>query len=306
MNTPIRQIIVHDGTFHADDVLCVAMAQLTNPNVIVKRMSHGQLPLNIPADTIVADVGFGKYDHHQADAKLRDDGQRFAACGLLLQDLEQTLFGGNTPSELIAHIRRIEDHDNKVPESREDFLSQFVRLSNPEWDESESKASCDALFEKAVEYVKEYFLKPYLHNAILPDTNKNFFTKRIFELSLKHTVAEQKASTVILKALCESDGQIVVLPSRLPWYNFLIASTALFVINPSNRGGFHLQCIPTNQGANTFKLLLPTSWLTTYPPGCSFVHNRLFIAAFVNENKAVAAARKIIRDLNAKNDSSGQ
>lgn len=88
MNTPIRRIIVHDGTFHADDVLCVAMVQLINANVVVERMPLSQLPTNVPADTIIVDIGYGKYDHHQVDARLRSDGKKFAACGLLLQDLE--------------------------------------------------------------------------------------------------------------------------------------------------------------------------------------------------------------------------
>ena len=293
MNTSIRRIIVHNGTFHADDVLCVAMVQLINPDVVVDRMSRSQLPDDMVDDTIVADIGCGKYDHHQINAKLRDDGKKYAACGLLLQDLEYALFGTSAPPTLIEHIRQIEDYDNKVPESKEDFLSRFVRLCNPEWDDDVVKMQYDKLFEDTVAQVRDHFLKPYIYDRFLSETNKLYFSTRILELAKKHDLAEQRASTAILKALQESNGYVVILHSRLPWYNFLIPSSALFVINPSNRGGFHLQCIPKQQGSNVFKQLLPVSWLTEPPSGCDFVHNRLFIASFSNCHDAVKAAYDI-------------
>lgn len=33
----INEIVVHAGTFHADDVCCVAMMEIINPNIKVTR-----------------------------------------------------------------------------------------------------------------------------------------------------------------------------------------------------------------------------------------------------------------------------
>lgn len=107
--------------------------------------------------------------------------------------------------------------------------------------------------------------------------------------------AEYSARETVIKAYVESNRQVVVLDKRLPWYNTLIETEAQFVINPSNRGGYHLQCIPTKVGSNEFKLLLPSSWINTPPDGCSFVHRNLFIAVFSDLNYAIDAANDVIK-----------
>ena len=63
----------------------------------------------------------------------------------------------------------------------------------------------------------------------------------------------------------------------------------------SNRGGYHLQCIPSKVGSNEFKILLPSSWIDTPPNGCFFVHRKLFIAAFSDLNYAIDAVNDVIK-----------
>lgn len=252
------------------------------------------MPNKLSDGIIVADIGGGKYDHHQIDAKRRKDGHKYAACGLLLQDLKKILFNGKIPVELMEYICQVEDDDNKCSDTTDNFLTTFVRLSNPEWDENQSKHSLDVAFLSTVEYIKDYFLKPYLYATNLPVSNVLMFKNSIKILLNKHNQAEKRAKYEVMKAFKNSDGKIVVLPLRLPWYNFLIPTSALLVINPSNRGGYHLQCIPTCVGSNAFKIYFPISWLQNPPFGCFFVHSELFLAAFMEEQQAVDAAQQII------------
>ena len=78
----ISKLIVHDGVFHADDVLCAAMARSLNPDVWIQRTRRLD-PMDIELNgngVYIADVGGGKYDHHQPDAAVREDGAKYAAC----------------------------------------------------------------------------------------------------------------------------------------------------------------------------------------------------------------------------------
>ena len=295
MDNNIKQIIVHDGTFHADDVICVAILRMVNPSVIVRRLSLTCLPENEDDTTIIADIGFGEYDHHQVDAKCRSDGKKHAACGLILTEFEYNLFPNGAPTEFLEWICQIEDNDNKDVGSKEDLISEYVRLNNPEWNEDQSVDNYYDSFMEVVEVIINLFITPYITYPQLSTDNYSFFVEQVKKLRIKHMEAELTAREFVIKAYEESNRYVVVLDKRLPWYNILIETEAQFVINPSNRGGYHLQCIPSKVGSNEFKLLLPSSWINTPPNGCSFVHRKLFIAAFSDLNYAIDAANDVIK-----------
>ena len=293
LKNKVKKIVVHNGTFHADDGLCVAMVQLAFPKVAIMRIEKNQLREIDLNEIIVADIGFGKYDHHQVNAKIRPNGHKYAACGLLLEDLQYLLFKKCIPSELLRTILEVEDYDNKYPNATENFLCTFVRLNNPEWNEKNDAYYIDQAFYSTVDAVREKFLKPYLSMDALPTESILYFEQHIRTLLKKHQEAEKQAREQVMRAYQKSDGITVVLQRRMPWCAFLIPTTAVFVVNPSNRGGFHLQCIPTTYGGNTFKTLLPKKWLEDPPRGCRFVHNNLFLAAFSTEKYALEAVSQL-------------
>ena len=87
----ITSILVHAGTFHADDAFAAALVlAAAGKDIPVKRCFS--VPEGLPDSIIIADIGRGKYDHHQDDAKLRADGKKYAACGLLYEELKERLF----------------------------------------------------------------------------------------------------------------------------------------------------------------------------------------------------------------------
>ena len=90
----MNKIVVHGGVFHTDDVVCVAMLKLLKPDIVVERNNNP-----VPAtNTVIADVGGGRYDHHDDSMKRHHDGSKYAACGLLYEDLKAALVKGATPS----------------------------------------------------------------------------------------------------------------------------------------------------------------------------------------------------------------
>ena len=76
--------ITHNGTMHADEVFSTAFLSLYFGNFKVARVS--EVPENISSNTIVYDIGKGKFDHHQSDARIRDNGIKYSSLGLLFEE----------------------------------------------------------------------------------------------------------------------------------------------------------------------------------------------------------------------------
>ena len=141
-------IYTHGGIFHADDVLCAALALRINPNVEFKRVFKVSEE-DIDDDTIVVDIGGGKYDHHQSDAAVREDGKKRAACGLFFEDFWDKIFPDENSARFFEEnfIIPIEDQDNGISKNP---LSQAISAFNPEWD---SEKSTDECFLEAVDFM---------------------------------------------------------------------------------------------------------------------------------------------------------
>ena len=63
-----KPIIVHGGTFHADDAFAAALV-LTAAGRDIPVYRCFSVPEGLPETVIVADIGRGKYDHHQDDSQ---------------------------------------------------------------------------------------------------------------------------------------------------------------------------------------------------------------------------------------------
>lgn len=145
----ISKLVVHDGVFHADDVLCAAMARSLNPDVWIQRTRRLD-PMDIELNgngVYIADVGGGKYDHHQPDAAVREDGAKYAACGLLYREWKDALFNTAEGQQYFedTYVKPIEVTDNG---GERNMLSHAIGGLNPSWDQ---KTDWDAAFYEAVD-----------------------------------------------------------------------------------------------------------------------------------------------------------
>ena len=83
IRTQTATAFTHSGKFHADDVFSFALLLYLNPEITILR--GNRVPDDF--DGIVFDIGRGKYDHHQKDSRIRENGVPYAAFGLLWEDL---------------------------------------------------------------------------------------------------------------------------------------------------------------------------------------------------------------------------
>ena len=262
--------LTHGGVFHADDVFSSALLRILNPEIKISRVYKA--PEEVSADTIVFDIGFGRYDHHQKDAEIRNNGIKYAAFGLLWRD-----FGHMIMSEEYADrfdrdfIKPLDNTDNGGGLNP---MSMAVSSFVPNWDDENQYM--DEAFFKAMDFAEDVLRREFLR----------------IESSER---AEQEVKT----ALNASDGEIVVLERFCPWQSVLIPSTAKFVIFPSLRGGFQAQAVPTSLGGRDQKVPFPAEWsgktaqeLQEYVNGMTFCHPGRFMISTETVEQAVEACKK--------------
>ena len=111
-------------------------------------------------------------------------------------------------------IQPLDPNDNT---GEQNSLCDAIGFFNPVWD---SKEDQDACFFKAVAVAKQ-----------------------ILENQIESANAVNRADEKVQQAYKNSRDGIVVLPCYLPWKNGLYKTDALFVIYPSQRGGWSAQCV---------------------------------------------------------------
>ena len=262
----------HGGKFHADDVFSTALLQIVRPGFTVRR------GFTVPDDFdgIVYDVGGGEFDHHAEPREERCNGVPYAAFGKLWRELGAGLVGENQARLLDENfIQPLDLNDNTgEPNSLCDAIGAF----NPVWDGGESADEC---FMQAVAVARQ-----------------------ILQKQLDAAQAVNRADDLVRKAYEESRDGIVVLTTYLPWKNGLYRTDALFVVYPSQRGGWSAQCC-TDRKTKKNKLPFPRSWAgqpaevieaKSGIKGIRFCHASQFLITADTQQIAVEACRQVLRN----------
>ncbi len=74
--------ITHSSRFHADDVFSAALLKIVGVIPCVSVINRvGYVPNDFKG--LAFDIGCGQFDHHQQDARIRQNGKKYASLGLL-------------------------------------------------------------------------------------------------------------------------------------------------------------------------------------------------------------------------------
>ena len=273
-------IMVHGGTFNADDVMCVAICKVIKPWIRVERVL--EVPEDVPETTLVADIGLGKFDHHQEDVKLREDGHKRAACGLLFEEFGDILFvDEDIKSEFERNIiYAIEDTDNGINENP---LSSAITRFNPVLNDEEDVYDG---FGDAVQLCVGIIRKYRLHS----EANKS--AKNKVDITLKINSKVKDILTRYAIKTVNSKG-LVILSHYVPFNLFLDTGVKL-IICPSDKGEYNINTVKVSKDSFEDKVPLPESWLENPPEGCTFVHKNRSIASFRTVEEAIIAANSIL------------
>lgn len=265
----------HAGKFHADDVFATALLQLVRPDIQITR------GFDVPEDFegIVYDIGFGMFDHHQSPREMRPNGVPYAAFGLLWRVLGPGLVG-ERQARLVDEnfVQPLDLNDNT---GEPNSLCDAIGFFNPVWDEDGGADVQDQQFFAAVAVAKQ------------------ILTRQIASAN-----AVNRADDKVRTAYAASQNGIVVLPCYLPWKNGLYKTDALFVVYPSQRGGWSAQCV-TDHKTKKPKLPFPQSWAgqpseviqaKSGLEGIRFCHASRFLITAADKETALAACRQVLRN----------
>lgn len=251
----IKEALTHAGQFHADDVFSTAFLQIVNPDIKVKRV------FAVPEDYngLVYDIGWGEYDHHQKDRKVRENGIPYAAFGLLWNAFGSLILDEDDVKEFDENfVMGLDLSDNTGSFNP---VSEAIGDFNPTWIDN---ADPDECFWKAVAVAK----------AILTE-------------KFKQIKANREAYYIVLEQVKACDGPILQLKECIPWKAAVKNTDILYVIYESNRGGYNIQCV-RKDGEEDEKKRFPEAWRgksaeelarITGIQGLRFCHNSGFLCA---------------------------
>lgn len=260
--------VTHAGRFHADDVFSTALLRILNPQLQVQRVS--QVPEGF--DGLAFDIGWGEFDHHQQGAPVRANGVPYAAFGLLWQAFGPRLLEGEEARRFDEQFIQPLDLDDNTGCGHP--LADAIGTFNPGWDSAEQPDDC---FWRAVAVAQE-----------------------ILDRRLESVRSIQRARVVVERALAASQDRVVVLEQFAPWKGVLSPSPALYVVYPSQRGGYSAQAVPKKEGGNALKCPFPPAWAgqpaealqaLTGLSTLRFCHKNQFLVSADRLEDAVAACR---------------
>lgn len=220
----------HGGKFHADDVFSSALLLYINPEIVISR--GNKVPEDF--DGIVFDIGRGRYDHHQKDSRVRENGVPYAAFGLLWEVLGKEILGEELTEKMDESFIQPLDINDNTGEKNE--LATLIGNFNPPWD---AKGGSDEAFFQAVSVA-------------------GMILENKFERYRGNARADQRVEQVLEEH--NPKDRILVLPEFIPCQKALAETEIAFVIFPSNRGGYCIQPQKREYSMN-YKCSFPSQWL---------------------------------------------
>lgn len=258
----MKVALTHAGKFHADDVFGAAFLKIINPKLEIIRSNV------VPADFdgLVFDIGMGEFDHHMANNECRSNGHPYASFGKLWRAFAKDLYGKYIYESIDKKL--IEDLDLSDNTGSYNALAIAIDVFNPE----DVKNSDNEFFE-AVEFAKKILIK-------MIDKQKRCEKDLV---KVKKYYEEAK------------DKRIIVLDEPLFYKDYLPFTEAVYVVYPSNRGGFSAQGVTINPDTNELKKDFPETWVKNLPSYLRFCHASRFLVASDTFEGIMYAVREALK-----------
>ncbi|MBO7509391.1 MAG: MYG1 family protein [Alphaproteobacteria bacterium] len=254
----------HNSRFHADDVLSAALLKIVGiiPDIsFVQRV--GQIQQGF--EGLAFDIGGGEFDHHQQNARIRPNGAKYAALGLLWDAIGTEYIIEKYKSDMNTAIKATEkfDTDFVIPMDLSDnfgtkkypnTLSYMIASVN---DVKFTPKETDDMFIQTA----NYYCGP-LERAIYK--------------AYKFTIDKIQA-----QGLATSDFITLPLDADIDRSAFE-GTTVKYIIKESHRGTYNITCVEPHR--------IPAEYINM--PGCVQVYS--IGAAFDTYDNALYAAQKLV------------
>ena len=294
-NNGTLTIATHDGKFHADECLCIAMLKhklrdlWSGDNELEFKIVRTRNEDKINAADIAVDVGGGTYDHHHQVDRY-PNGVPYASCGKILEAIESDKKVINLLlNKSLYAVQAIDNGECDMRHPTNYFA--WVRVMNETYKECTESDCEEELFTMTLEMVETVYRRLYL--AVIDQIES---CKQLKDL----------------KMYCAN--RILELPSgrSMAWKYLIKRSSKLCgVIYPHNKDtGWTLKWMSDPPGAimETFRVEFPLEWRSEiraingntqiasmkYTLGCKFCHPSGYLATFESKEHALAAAEYVL------------
>ena len=261
-------LVTHGGVFHADDVAATALLQIY---LSVKGYRYEVIRTYDPAslgytddtpNSIIYDVGGGKFDHHQIndDHIIRTDGLKYSSVGLIWQQIGPNLVGGYADEVYNNFFRYIDDQDNG---NGMNPLSWAIRSFEN--------------FNTAV-----LIMKTMITNVILSYRRKIKNEKKINQIINNYYNRNSNSNYIITDEYI--DGMVTACSSN----------EIAFWIYPNERGGYCFRTIPADKNDMMGKHIIDIPQEVRDWDGVTFLHPTAFLGSAETKEKAIEVVEKIL------------
>ena len=273
-------VIVHGGSFHADDVACVALLKLVHKGVKVLRKfkvdpesEDADYILDIGKTDIVSDSKV-VLDHHQAPEFIEGTEVKHCAFSKLTErmiDPDNVLFKKHLYNALVLPVAAQDNGQNYAEFGLVPSPLTFVNTMGLSWKDDQKLN--DQRFGEVVN-----------------------MAMMVIKNIIKTIEDKIEAVDEVTAAIKKMEGGVLVLDRYLPWVESVIEYNngepkVKLVIYPSNRGGFNIQVVPKRSGSFESWLKIPESIVAF--EGCTGQAHGAF-AFFDTVEHAVAAAKHLV------------
>ncbi len=291
-----KTLVVHSGTFHADDVCAAATILLAFSDRV--KIVRTRDPKVIEKADIVADVGGDydpkkhRFDHHQSGgAGQRANGVPYAAFGLVWKKFGAGVCGSQEIADQIdeAFVQWVDGPDNAFTTVKSTFTTNAKPFEffdalfslNPTWQESD--VDPDVRFAQAVQIAKTVLMR-----------------------LIARAKATKSATELVKDAYTNaSDKRLIILDAGYPWTKTILQfPEPLYVVFPSTEG-WHVRAVPKVEGGFENRKNFPEAWggkndtdfeKVSGVIGAKFAHRGLFLVGATSKTAAIALARKALEN----------
>ena len=287
-------LITHDSKFHPDDIFSTVLLSKIIKNPVLYRTS------NVPENTnaIIYDVGFGKFDHHGPNAKMRTEKIKYCSFGLLWDEYGKEYLKSITNSNIDDLHKVIEEKlvmqingiDNGVfPTITADYeltdLDKIIDMFNPTWDE-----------------------EPNFDEAFLKALN---IAEIIFDNVVRNEISKMKAKEIVLSKIDTVENNILILDKYIPYNDAVFSSSnpkakdIKVVILPSNRGGYCVKPITISKESKELLINFPKEYFGLHDEELQkisgiktarFIHSTGFLGTAETLEDAILLAKKALEN----------
>jgi len=289
----MKSVAVHNGIFHADDVLSVAIIKLIYPKLkIIRTRDFEEI---IKADFRV-DVGeiynpeTGDFDHHQNEFnEKRKNGIPYASAGLVWRHFGNKLVNSKEAFDYIDEriIQALDAEDNGVKVYSQEIISPYtlgdvIGSFNPNW--QEKNANKDEAFEGAV-----------------------LFTIGLLKREIDFANGIKKAEKIIEELISKSNGNYLILDSFVPWEKIVVKNSKIkFVITKSVSNDYwNISTVPIKESSFKNRKDFPRKWAglrdeklaeVTGVNDALFCHKNLFVASTKSKEGAIKLVELALKE----------